>query len=140
MDSSGKPTATDASNDSRDAVVADAAMDAREGGSDGTTTDVPWAGAEVGRETRLGPEVATDEVEGWVPVDVTYKQSDPAGDYFGTIRLDENGIIMDKKVWLTLDLDGSTTDLALLQNFAWYWTSTSSALVTSAYTLTSTPE
>jgi transglutaminase-like putative cysteine protease len=75
---------------------------------------------------------------GWVPVDVTFKQSDPTGDYFGKISLGENGIIMDKQVWLSMDIGGSTTELPLLQNYAWwFWVSTSSSSVTTSYTLAS---
>ncbi|MBN2574588.1 MAG: hypothetical protein JXP73_08470 [Deltaproteobacteria bacterium] len=76
---------------------------------------------------------------GWVPVDVTYKHDNPAGDYFGKVALASNGIIMDKQVWLTLDLGGSTTEVDLLQTYAWwFWTSTSSASVTTSYALAAT--
>jgi hypothetical protein len=75
---------------------------------------------------------------GWVPVDVTYKQADLAGDYFGKVALDGNGIIMDKQVWLAVDIGDSTMEIALLQNYAWwFWSSTPSPTVTASYTLTS---
>jgi len=76
---------------------------------------------------------------GWVPADVTYKHDNPAGDYFGKVALDSNGIIMDKEVWLTLDLGGSMADVDLLQTYAWwFWTSTSPASVTASYALSAT--
>jgi hypothetical protein len=75
---------------------------------------------------------------GWVPVDVTYKHDDPAGDYFGKVALGGNGIIMDKQVWLTLAVGDSTTEVALLQNYAWwFWSNTPSPTVTTSYALTS---
>lgn len=75
---------------------------------------------------------------GWVPVDVTHKQADSAGDYFGKVALVGNGIIMDKQVWLAVDIGGSTMEIALLQNYAWwFWSSTPSPAVTTSYTLTS---
>lgn len=76
---------------------------------------------------------------GWVPVDVTFAHDDPAGDYFGKVALATNGIIMDKQVWLPLDLGGSTTEIALLQSYAWwFWTSSAGAAVTTSYDLTAT--
>ncbi|MBN2574703.1 MAG: transglutaminase domain-containing protein [Deltaproteobacteria bacterium] len=75
---------------------------------------------------------------GWVPVDVTYKHDDPAGDYFGKVALGGNGIIMDKQVWLTLDVGDGTTEVALLQNYAWwFWSNTPSPTVTTSYALMS---
>lgn len=58
---------------------------------------------------------------GWIPVDVTYKQSNPSGDYFGIY--DGNGIVMTKKVWLYLEkTSGDYYYAPLLQNYHWwYW-------------------
>lgn len=38
------------------------------------------------------------EKYGWIPVDVTYKQSDPSGDYFGTILFENNGFIIHRGI------------------------------------------
>ncbi|HEY3449662.1 MAG TPA: transglutaminase domain-containing protein [Myxococcales bacterium] len=77
---------------------------------------------------------------GWVPVDVTYKQANPAGDYFGRVALKDNGIIMDKKVDLTVDNALGTRQLPLLQDSAWwYWSETTEAVLTPIYTLVATP-
>ncbi len=35
---------------------------------------------------------------GWIPVDVTYKQSDPTGDYFGDILFKNNGFILHRGI------------------------------------------
>lgn len=58
---------------------------------------------------------------GWIPVDVTYKQGNPSGDYFG--KYDGNGIVVTKEVWLYLQRDVSYSYYAdLLQNYHWwYW-------------------
>jgi transglutaminase-like putative cysteine protease len=64
---------------------------------------------------------------GWVPVDVTAKQSNPGGDYFGKVGPSSNGggIIESEGVNLSLDNGGGTTTLSLLQTFGWwYWSST----------------
>ena len=78
---------------------------------------------------------------GWVPVDVTYKQSNPAGDYFGKVALGSNGIIMDEQIWLTLDKGDGTFQIPLLQNYAWwYWSSTPSPSITPSFSLVSVPK
>ena len=62
---------------------------------------------------------------GWIPVDVTYKQSNSSGNYFG--KYDGNGIVFNKEVWLYLEREnGSNYFAALLQNFHyWYWNGSS---------------
>ena len=58
---------------------------------------------------------------GWIPVDVTYKEANPNGDFFG--KYDGNGIVVTKEVWLLLQKEaGSSYNAPLLQNFNWwYW-------------------
>ena len=65
------------------------------------------------------------EKYGWIPVDVTYKQSDPMGDYFG--NYDGDGIVVSKGVYLTLEkTPGYTYQCPLFQKFEWwYWYSNS---------------
>jgi hypothetical protein len=77
------------------------------------------------------------EQYGWVPVDVTYKNSNPSGDYFG--KYDGNGIVMIKGVALQLDRgDGFTYIADLLQNFHWwYWCSTAGNSVSCSYRIVS---
>ena len=72
---------------------------------------------------------------GWIPVDVTAEQSNPAGDYFG--RYDGNGIVMNHGVYLELALgNGSTYYAPLLQTYGWwYWGSGSG--IQSGYSITS---
>jgi len=77
---------------------------------------------------------------GWVPVDVTYQQANPGGDFFGRVALASNGIIENKEVALQLDNGDGTLELALLQTYGWwYWVSTSASAVTSAYDITAVP-
>lgn len=58
---------------------------------------------------------------GWIPVDVTYKQSNPNGNYFG--KYDGNGIVVTKEVYLYLERDNQYSYYApLLQTYNWwYW-------------------
>ena len=62
---------------------------------------------------------------GWIPVDVTYKQSDPNGNYFG--NYDGNGIVVTRGIWFTLEkYPGNSYQCALLQSYEWwYWHSDS---------------
>ena len=62
---------------------------------------------------------------GWIPVDVTYKQSDPNGNYFG--NYDGNGIVVTRGIWFTLEkYPGNSYLCALLQSYEWwYWHSNS---------------
>lgn len=63
---------------------------------------------------------------GWIPVDVTYKQSDPYGDYFG--NYDGDGVVVSKGVYFTLEkTPGNTYQCALFQTYEWwYWYNDSS--------------
>ena len=78
------------------------------------------------------------ETYGWIPVDVTYKNSNPSGDYFG--KYDGNGIVMTKEVWLLLDRgDGYSYYCALLQSYNWfYWYSSGGGHITSSHSVVST--
>lgn len=59
------------------------------------------------------------EKYGWIPVDVTYKNSNPRGDYFG--KFDGYGIIMTSNVWLPIDKgNGDVYNSEILQNFNWW--------------------
>ncbi|MEW5814423.1 MAG: transglutaminase domain-containing protein [Spirochaetota bacterium] len=59
---------------------------------------------------------------GWVPVDVTYKLQNPAGDYFGIVAGNNTGIIVNKDINLTVQPQEQGYTLPLLQTFAyWYW-------------------
>ncbi len=56
---------------------------------------------------------------GWVPVDVTSKNSNPNGDFFG--KYDGNGIVFTKEVWLQLNIGDQKQYCALLQSYAWWF-------------------
>ena len=58
---------------------------------------------------------------GWIPVDVTYHQSDAEGDYFG--RYDYNATIVGVDVVHTYSRwgDDDTYKADLLQNYHWWW-------------------
>jgi transglutaminase-like putative cysteine protease len=77
------------------------------------------------------------ESYGWIPVDVTYKNSNPSGDYFG--KYDGTGIVMTKGVALQMDRgDGFTYSAALLQTYEWwYWCSTAGNSVSSSHRISS---
>jgi hypothetical protein len=77
------------------------------------------------------------EQYGWVPVDVTYKNSNPSGDFFG--KYDGNGIVMTKGVALQMDRgDGFTYIAELLQTYQWwYWCSTPGNSVSSSHHISS---
>ncbi|MFZ1082838.1 MAG: transglutaminase-like domain-containing protein [Candidatus Kryptoniota bacterium] len=77
------------------------------------------------------------ETYGWIPVDVTYKNSNPSGDYFG--KYDGNGIVMTKGVWLLLDRDdGYSYHCDLLQTYNWwYWLASGGGQIVSSHSLTS---
>jgi hypothetical protein len=58
------------------------------------------------------------EKYGWIPVDVTYKNSDKNGNYFGNIS--DHGIIMTKGVNFDVEIGKNEfIKLDILQNYAW---------------------
>lgn len=60
------------------------------------------------------------EAYGWIPVDVTYKNSDPRGDYFGTYPGD--CIVVSNEYDLDMVIGNEDFDVPLLQTYAyWYW-------------------
>ena len=63
------------------------------------------------------------EQYGWIPVDVTYKNSDPLGDYFG--NYDGFAIVVSKGLCLTLEkIPGISYQVPCLQTYEyWYWCS-----------------
>lgn len=71
---------------------------------------------------------------GWIPVDVTAKQSSPSGDFYG--KYADNGIVMNRAVNLQLEKgDGSIAYAPLLQSYYWWYWGSGSAQ--SGYSLTS---
>lgn len=57
---------------------------------------------------------------GWIPVDVTYKQSNPNGNYFGVY--DGNGIVVSKGICLTLErTPGDSYQCVLFQIYDWWF-------------------
>jgi transglutaminase-like putative cysteine protease len=59
---------------------------------------------------------------GWIPVDVTLKNSDPGGDYFGQLRRRTHGVITHKDLGLTLLLGDSTIQTPSIQSGGcWAW-------------------
>jgi len=69
------------------------------------------------------PHVWTDfylENYGWVPVDVTYKQGNPAGDFFG--KYNGDGIVYTKGLNLLIDReDNHTYRCRILQLYDWFF-------------------
>ena len=60
------------------------------------------------------------EKYGWIPVDVTYKNSNKYGDFFGVYPGD--CIVVSNEYDIQLESNGSTFSLPLLQTYAfWYW-------------------
>lgn len=57
---------------------------------------------------------------GWVPVDATYKNGNPGGNYFGEYHehyiVSHQGIHLDMAIW-----DNQHVDCLLLQSFAWWY-------------------
>jgi transglutaminase-like putative cysteine protease len=78
------------------------------------------------------------EKYGWIPVDVTFKNSDPQGDFFG--KYDGYGIVMTKEVWLPVDKgNGETIQVDILQSYnLWIWASQGTGFST-LHELSSTP-
>jgi hypothetical protein len=77
---------------------------------------------------------------GWIPVDVTYKNANPNGEFFGRNELRSNGIIMNSRVSMELPLNGGETRSAdLLQSFCWWYHGTGSGGMTARYTFVTSP-
>ena len=76
---------------------------------------------------------------GWIPEDVSYKNADPAGDYFGIYS--GNCIVLTKEVWLYLDRgDGFTFNLPFFQTYYWwYWYSSGGNNISISQTFSATP-
>ena len=74
---------------------------------------------------------------GWIPVDVTYKQSNPNGNYFGVY--DGNGIVVSKGICLTLErTPGDPYQCVLFQLYDWwYWYSNTCNGITSQHIVNS---
>ncbi len=61
------------------------------------------------------------EGTGWIPVDVTYKNSDPRGDYFGKVSLKSQLMIVSNDVNITVEREpGQMVTEPLLQSFLWW--------------------
>jgi hypothetical protein len=75
---------------------------------------------------------------GWVPVDVTYLNGNPGGNFFGRIGHDSNGVILSRELELPLAIKSDYNyTAALMQTYAWfYWGSGSG--IDASYKLTST--
>ncbi len=60
---------------------------------------------------------------GWIPVDVTFKNSNPLGDYFG--KYDGSGIVVSTDLWHSVYRENNVTyNASLLQTFLfWIWSS-----------------
>ena len=62
------------------------------------------------------------EKYGWIPVDVTYRNGDKAGDYFGRVRVESNGIILARDVDLSvINHQGVHQKVVHMQTFAYWW-------------------
>ena len=71
------------------------------------------------------------EEYGWIPVDVTFKNSDLLGDYFGTYPGD--CIVVSHEYDIPLEIGDSSFDVAILQTYAyWYW---NMSYVNTSYTI-----
>ncbi len=80
------------------------------------------------------------ESYGWIPLDVTYKNANPSGDYFGKVSLGSNGIIQNSSVDMNLDIgDNNTQRLSLLQTFAWWCWGSGNGKLSASYALRSSP-
>ena len=73
------------------------------------------------------------EKYGWIPVDVTAKNSDPDGDYFGYCAGD--GIVMSKDLYFPIEIDeNNTMEVVILQSFYyWYWYSSGNGTVNGSH-------
>ena len=59
---------------------------------------------------------------GWIPVDVTYRNGDKAGDFFGRVRVESNGVILARGVDLSvINHQGVHQKVVHMQTFAYWW-------------------
>jgi len=74
---------------------------------------------------------------GWIPVDVTYKNSNPGGNYFGFY--DGRHTVASRGVWFLMDRgDGLTFQTAFLQmHWWWWWWGSSAGEISARHTITS---
>ncbi len=56
---------------------------------------------------------------GWIPVDVTYKQSDPEGNYFGDIKFENNGFVIHRGIGQTVTKQKGIARVASLQTYSY---------------------
>lgn len=56
---------------------------------------------------------------GWIPVDVTYKQSDQSGDYFGNIKFENNGFILHRGIGNVVRMKTGPVRIPSLQTFSY---------------------
>jgi transglutaminase-like putative cysteine protease len=78
----------------------------------------------------------------WVPVDATYKNGNPSGDFFGRVGISINGggMVEDRELGTTLDIGGQMTQVAGLQTFAWYyWWSNTQVTASASFSQVVTP-
>lgn len=59
------------------------------------------------------------EKYGWIPVDVTYKQSDPEGDYFGNITFKNNGFILHRGIGNVVKRKAGLIRIVALQTYSY---------------------
>jgi hypothetical protein len=78
---------------------------------------------------------------GWVPVDVTYKQGDPRGNYFGRHAYSDKYVVLTTDLNLGVEMDrGVAYTAGLLQNFLWQvWSSGQTSLLVPSLSTTSRP-
>lgn len=60
---------------------------------------------------------------GWVPVDVTYKNANPYSNYFGKVRIYDNGIIVSEDLLHTVEFEPNfESEYVLMQTWLnWFW-------------------
>ena len=56
---------------------------------------------------------------GWIPVDVTYKDSNPRGDFFG--RYDYKMVMVQRGVGMRYRTSGGSKSINLLQTCSWWF-------------------
>jgi transglutaminase-like putative cysteine protease len=97
----------------------------------------------IGTVAEAGFHVWSDfylENYGWIPVDVTFKNGDPAHDYFGQLQSDHR-IIFNRNInQVYIKEPGDSYESTLLQDYHWwFWGEGDSHKITSDYTISITP-